>query len=281
METSYVSKSVALVASAAALMGCFHQPMRPAQTDVRTPPSGQALVVFIREKSPKDRFANMDVAVSDATGRFVATLALGERVAVAVPAGRATFVAFRGAGGKIKAFHQDEPAPIPAVVLEAARDKVYYIEVNLISLPDGKDWASANAARSASSQATLVKTTQGSYAPRDAATLRGQAASEFALNAQQGARQTGAAIGAAIFGDFGGTHMAPLAPRFGTDATAIRAKLERTSPREVDQEVARAFEKDTAEQYWWDHSWRSGAENVRVLAADALEQVTLHEADAL
>jgi hypothetical protein len=223
------------------LAGCVHAPMHRTERGLATPPPGRALVVFIRQGSPKDSVARMPVAVADARGGFVARLDLNERVAVPVWPGRAIFVAFRGVGSRFKAFYEEEPSPIPALLVEAIAGKVYYVAVNLISLPDGKDWAAAGV-------------------PIPPAPARG--------------------TDAWYFGVFGGTHMVPLGPRFGTDPAELRDMLRYTSSYEIDEDEAHAYEQEVREQYWWDYSWRRGLNNARRYDAEKRERQTMHETDA-
>jgi hypothetical protein len=235
--------------------------MRKAEVEVRTPPPGQALVIFIRKQDDvKDRMSNVSVALTDDHGHFVAALGTDERVAIPVAPGPHEFVAFRGFGSKVKLFYDEEPSPIPAVFVEAAADKVYYVAANLSSDGTTVDYM-ANAGFSNDPNSGLQPN------------MANPAARQLAAQA------SGANIGQAIFGAFGGTRLVPLGDRFGKDETAIRNLLKMTEAREVVPENARSFEEDARDQYWWSHGWQSGVENGKNYPPDVREARTLHESD--
>jgi hypothetical protein len=254
MKIVHGTKRYAAILGALALVtslgGCTFA-MRDAETDLRQPPPGQALITFIRLGSDKDRVFNVGVAITDDKGHFVAGLQTNERAAIPVAPGRYVFVAFKGFGSKIKLFYDEEPSPIPCLVVEARAGRVYYVAANLLSLPEATDWYNYNHRLVGSNKTLEVVTVSGGVG----------------------------SINQGLYGTFGGTRLVPLADRLGTLETEIPDLLQRTHPREVNPEGARSLEEDVKDHYYWQHGWQSGVANAALYSPQAVEQQTLHETD--
>jgi hypothetical protein len=254
--------SLAAVLGSVGSAGC-HMAMRKAEVDVRTPPPGQALVIFVRKKSEQhDKMSNVSVALTDDHGHLVAALGTDEHVSIPVAPGPHQFIAFRGFGSKNKLMYDEEPSPIPTIFLEAAAGKVYYVAANLSSDGTKVDYiAKAD-----------LKHINDPYAPYRPSMLN-------PATQQLAALAAGSTIGQGIFGAFGGTRLVPFGLRFGNSEAACRDLVQTTEAREVVPENARSFDEDVQDQYWWSHGWQSGVENGKNYPPDVREGRTLHESD--
>ncbi len=219
--------------------------MKNAATDDRTPPAGQALVVFVYPPNP-EQTNGLGVYVTEPDGRLVAELHEHQRVAIPVAPGKHVY------------YGATLGQSVEALIAEVEPGKLYVVSTGL-SRGEGRPLTDEEK----KTNDKLVRQVNGLNGQNAAAQVAGYTSISGAL-----AQMPKIVV-----------HMDPLGKRTGKSRADIDSLLNSTVPLAVDPENGRKFQEGFGSSGPWERTMRLAKERLDEIQSADADAHTLRAAD--